>query len=139
MTSNNTSNGEAKLYGLRTIIVIQVVVLSYLLIDNFLVTDEPENTIILVVSGITIPIIVGLYLRSNTARLAMVSFACISIASISIDLVMKLIVLRSAMTGELLVVLLKSAMIPLGFTVWIVAYLTRQDVRRHFAAVKTDI
>ena len=138
MKSDNTSDNDAKLYGLLIIIVIQVLALSYLLIDNFFVSDEPENVTILVVSGIAIPILVGLYLRSNPARLAMIAFSGISIAATTISLITRLIVLSSVMSSELLEALLTADVIPLVFTIWVVFYLTRQNVRRHFVTEKTE-
>ncbi len=139
MNSDNPSNDDSRLYGLHFIIGIQVLVLAYLLIDNFFVTDQPENVMILVVTGIAIPLFVGLYLRNNVARLAMISMGYVSIASITIGLVTKLMVLRTIMNSELLGALLKTDIIPLGFTIWVVVYLTRQGVRRHFITSRNEV
>ncbi len=137
MTSNADPGGERPLYGIYLIIAVQILGLIYILYDALFVAHEPRLWLLAVGGGLTVAIIVGLLLWSNVARLALVVFACVSIFLTTLGLAIVLLGTWSELPINALLLILAESLVPLAFTIWVVYYLTRTDVRDRF--VETTI
>jgi hypothetical protein len=132
MDSNNQPVDERPLYGLYFIIAIQALALILVLYDEIFVAEEPQIWLIAIGGGGTIAVSVGLFLFINAARIIQLAFAGFSAFVTMFGLAYVLFMTWSSISTKELFFLLVENGIPLAFTIWLMLYLTREDVRIRF-------